>query len=110
MASYKEEHEQFVSGHNGTTVAEVAVMTLTPCASLLLRDVLLLVYGLHNLPFWFVFIFSPFSFVEGPHSRSSLFCRCRGVCIKEEGGGVLVRAATASCDSSFQLLYGSSEK
>ncbi|KAK7100665.1 phosphatidylinositol-glycan biosynthesis class W protein-like [Littorina saxatilis] len=52
MASYKKEHEQFVSGHNGTTVAEVAVMTITPCACLLLRDILLLVFGLRSLPLW----------------------------------------------------------
>lgn len=54
MASYKEEHEKFVSGHNGTTVTEVAYMTLTPCAGVLLRNALLLVYGLHRLPFWCV--------------------------------------------------------
>ncbi|KAL8590375.1 hypothetical protein ACOMHN_011589 [Nucella lapillus] len=52
MSSYKEEHEKFVSGHNGTTVTEVALMTIAPCASLLLRDILLVMYGLHSMPLW----------------------------------------------------------
>ncbi|XP_076440092.1 glucosaminyl-phosphatidylinositol-acyltransferase PIGW-like [Babylonia areolata] len=52
MSSYKQEHEKFVSGHNGTTVTEVALMTIAPCACLLHRDILLLVYGLYSMPFW----------------------------------------------------------
>lgn len=40
--SYKEEHVNFVSGHNGTSFFEISMLAATTSATLLLREVLLL--------------------------------------------------------------------
>ncbi|KAK7492916.1 hypothetical protein BaRGS_00015863 [Batillaria attramentaria] len=88
MVSYKEEHERFVSGHNGTTVVEVSLLTLAPSASVLIRDVLLLMFGLHQMPLC--------NGLVCPEARGK-FGTCRSV--KD-----LVRRVIKSLQSSLPLL------
>lgn len=40
--SYKEEHINFVSGHNGTSFLEISMLAATTSATLLLREIVLL--------------------------------------------------------------------
>lgn len=40
--SYKEEHVNFVSGHNGTSFSEISMLAATTSATLLLREIALL--------------------------------------------------------------------
>ena len=56
--TYKEEHEMFVSGHEGTTIAEVSVVSLVAPTSVILRNCMRnwILGTKSTLPIWLVFV------------------------------------------------------